>query len=168
MSKALNLARLQGRYAVTPHGGARVGSRGRRFVTSVPGRLWAEASGRHYDRPAGLRLPPLYWRWQGPGNTRSCVAPSQEVRETGTELWRSFAAASAVVERREASARRSARAASRRVRPWTTRLSAFRFLPCFLTSWLEAQIVRCRCPPPASSGEDRCEERGFRGFICCA
>jgi len=53
----------------------------------------------------------------------------------GVELWRSFAAASAVVERRQASALRSARAAPKRG-SWTTRLSAFRlpsffFLSCF-------------------------------------
>jgi hypothetical protein len=47
----------------------------------------------------------------------------------GVELWRSFAAASAVVERRQASALRSARAAPKRG-SWTTRLSAFR-LPSF-------------------------------------
>jgi hypothetical protein len=47
----------------------------------------------------------------------------------GVELWHSFAAASAVVERRQASALRSARAAPKRG-SWTTRLSAFR-LPSF-------------------------------------
>jgi hypothetical protein len=47
----------------------------------------------------------------------------------GVELWRSFAAASAVVERRQASALRSARAAPKRG-SWTTRLPAFR-LPSF-------------------------------------
>ena len=47
----------------------------------------------------------------------------------GVELRRSFAAASAVVERRQASALRSARAAPKRG-SWTTRLSAFR-LPSF-------------------------------------
>ena len=66
----------------------------------------------------------------------------------GVELWRSFAAASAVVKRRQASALRSARAAPKRG-SWTTRLPAFR-LPSFflaLRAWIE---MKGRIPPPAS------------------
>src|SRR6202034_4050262 len=107
-------------------------------------RLRAKTPGRHYDRPAGLRLPPLHWRWQGPGNTRSCVAPSQEVRELGLSCgvrslqqvpwWDA--------ERRARSALRAPHPA--RVRRLATRLSAFRFLAFFRSyiSWLKAQIVR--------------------------
>ena len=98
------------------------------------------------------------------GRERVTPAPNKfrpRKRVAGVELWRSLATASAVVGRREASARRSARAAARRLRPWTTRLSAFRFLTFFRSflGMLKARIVRCRCPPPVFSDEDRCGER---------
>jgi len=68
----------------------------------------------------------------------------------GVELRRSFAAASAVVERRQASALRSARAAPKRG-SWTTRLSAFRLPSFFSFLALRAQIgMTGRIPPPAS------------------
>ena len=73
----------------------------------------------------------------------------------GVELWRSFAAASAVVERRQASALRSARAAPKRG-SWTTRLPAFRlpsFFSCFLLFFLALRAwigMKGRTPPPAS------------------
>ena len=69
----------------------------------------------------------------------------------GVELWRSFAAASAVVERRQASALRSARAAPKRG-SWTTRLPAFR-LPSFFCFFLALRAwigMKGRTPPPAS------------------
>src|ERR1700689_3907176 len=51
---------------------------------------------------------------------------------------------------------------TRKVRRLDTRLSAFRFLAFFPFLHFVARvlIVRCRCPPPAFSGEDRCGERG--------
>src|SRR5271168_2348169 len=55
---ALNLAPVQGRYAVTPHGGARVGSRGRRFVTAAPGRPGHQPAGTMTGvRGASLEVP---------------------------------------------------------------------------------------------------------------
>jgi hypothetical protein len=55
--KARPLAHLTGRQAVTPSGGASCGSRGRRLVTAVLGRLRA-SSDRHYDR-SGRCIPGL-------------------------------------------------------------------------------------------------------------
>jgi hypothetical protein len=76
----------------------------------------------------------------GLGQVRNQVTPddaaSQEAR-SGTELRRWFAAASAVVERRQASARRFARAAPAGADHETLRLPAFRFLAFF-----------CPCHPP--------------------
>src|SRR5580700_6934791 len=55
---ARNLARVQGRYAVTPHGGARVGSRGRRLVTSALGRPGHQPAGTMTGvRGASLDVP---------------------------------------------------------------------------------------------------------------
>src|SRR5580658_3816376 len=55
---ALNLAPVQGRYAVTPHGGARVGSRGRRFVTSALGQPGHQPAGTMTGvRGASLEVP---------------------------------------------------------------------------------------------------------------
>ncbi len=64
---------------------------------------------------------------------------------SGAELWRSFAAASAVVERRQASARRFARAAPVWRGGWTTRLPAFRFLFYFVAR-MERSEIRERHP----------------------
>ena len=53
-----NLARVQGRHAVTPHGGARVGSRGRRLVTATPGRPGHQPAGTMTGvRGASLEVP---------------------------------------------------------------------------------------------------------------
>jgi hypothetical protein len=84
----------------------------------------AKTSGRHYDRSAGV---PAGLGQAGAGNARS-LARSQEARARA-ERWRSFAAASAVVERRKASASRWTRAAPAGAEVWrNTRLAAFCFL----------------------------------------
>jgi hypothetical protein len=87
----------------------------------------------------------------------------------GVELWRSFAAASAVVERRQASALRSARAAPKRG-SWTTRLSAFRlpsffFLFCFFLGF--AGLDRDDRPDSTAGFAPRSlESRCFVPFSC--
>jgi hypothetical protein len=84
----------------------------------------------------------------------------------GVELWRSFAAASAVVERRQASALRSARAAPKRG-SWTTRLSAFR-LPSFFIFFLGfAGLDRDERPDSTAGFAPRSlESRRFVPFSC--
>src|ERR1700677_4893942 len=85
---ALNLARVQGRHAVTPLGGARVGSRGRRFVTAVPGRLRASCSPAL--RPVRGVLP-LDWDRRHrvtPGETTSQEAWPEAEPWGPTSLWR--------------------------------------------------------------------------------
>src|SRR5580698_9318067 len=102
-----NLAPVQGRHAVTPQDGARVGSRGRRFVTSVLGRLWASCSPA--SRPVRGVLP-LDW------DRRRRVTPVETTSQEawpGAEPWGSAVPlARTVVERRWASAPGKARAAS--------------------------------------------------------
>src|ERR1700722_18266939 len=123
---ALNLAPVQGRHAVTPQGGARVGSRGRRFVTTVPGRLRASCSPAL--RPVRGVLP-LDWdrrRRVAPGETTSQEAWPEAEPLGPTSLWQEpwWDA-----ERRARSALRAPHPA--RVRRLDTRLSAFRFLAFF-------------------------------------
>src|SRR5208282_2612939 len=95
----------KGRQPATPADGARAVPAGRGSSPPLPG-----GSGS-YARPA-LRPVCAETRWTGTGQMQVTPddARSQEAR-TGVELWRSVAAASAVVERRQASARRFARAA---------------------------------------------------------
>jgi hypothetical protein len=87
----------------------------------------------------------------------------------GVELWRSFAAASAVVERRQASALRSARAAPKRG-SWTTRLPAFRlpsffFLTCFFLGF--AGLDRDERPDSTAGFAPRLlESKRFVPFLC--
>src|SRR5271156_5111884 len=84
----------------------------------------ANTSGRHHDRSAGV---PAGLGQARAGNARS-LARSQEAR-AGVERWRSVAAASAAVERRQASASRWTRTAPAGAEAWTnTRLPAFCFL----------------------------------------
>ena len=55
---AVNLARVQGRYAVTPHGGAGGGARGWRLVTATPGRPGHQPAGTMTGaRGASLEVP---------------------------------------------------------------------------------------------------------------
>ena len=64
------------------------------------------------------------------------------------------------MERRKASAQRSARAAPRSVR--LVDYASFGVPPPFfflLEAWLEALIVTAQAPPPDASDEDRCGER---------
>ena len=56
---ALNLARVQARHAVTPHGGARAVPAGGGSSLPFPGGF-GQSSGRHYDRLRGLDFP-LDW-----------------------------------------------------------------------------------------------------------
>src|SRR3984957_15586809 len=84
---ALNLAPVQGRHAVTPQGGAGVGSRGLRFVTAVPGRLRASCSPAL--RPVRGVLP-LDWdrrRRVTPGETTSQEAWPEAEPLGPTSLW---------------------------------------------------------------------------------
>src|ERR1700722_13307806 len=123
---AVNLARVQGRHAVTPQGGAGVGSRGLRFVTAVPGRLRASCSPAL--RPVRGVLP-LDWdrrRRVTPGETTSQEAWPEAEPLGPTSLWQEpwWDA-----ERRARSALRAPHPA--RVRRLATRLSAFRFLAFF-------------------------------------
>ena len=104
------------------------------------------------------------------------------------ERWRSVAAASAVVERREASALREARAAPHEAEVVEQRFSAFRFpfsvvaeerarnpdfvpptLDCFIAPLLRCEvyprmIVTAPVPPPAPSDESR-ERPSFVCFV---
>jgi hypothetical protein len=148
-----NLAHVPGRQPVTPAGGAGAVPAGGGSSPSPPGGF-GQTSGRHYDRPAAMSLD---WDRRGrvtPASFKLRMifsenryplfriirsAASQEER-SGAERWRSFAAASAVVGRRRASALRSARdripiGCGRKV----TRLSASRrpVFVCFvgLVSW---------------------------------
>ncbi len=120
------------------------------------------------------------------------VARAEQVpgsRVARAERWRSVAAASAVVERREASAPGWARAASQDAEVTQQRLSAFRF-PFFFVAWVERQrnpgalrsvevvpwvslrstqatnsprvIVTSPVPPPAPSDEDHARPL----FVC--
>jgi hypothetical protein len=114
----------KGRQTATPADGARAVPAGGGSSPPLPG-------GSGYIRPAGtmtgLRGNPLDWD----GRERVTPAPTEfrpRKRVTGAERWRSVAAASAVVERRQASARRFARAAPVWRGGWTTRLPAFCFL----------------------------------------
>src|SRR6185312_13956658 len=88
------LARVQDGSRVTPAAGGECGSRGRRLVTAVPGRL------RENARPVCEELAGL---GQGEMQLTPATAASQEAR-SGAERRRRFAAASAAVERRQASA----------------------------------------------------------------
>src|ERR1700677_2754613 len=135
---ALNLARVQGRHAVTPLGGARVGSRGRRFVTAVPGRLRASCSPAL--RPVRGVLP-LDWDRRHrvtPGETTSQEAWPEAEPWGPTSLW----------QEPGWDAERRARGAPRPPHPKGAEVGYASVgvpLPCFFffrTSWLETRIVR--------------------------
>jgi hypothetical protein len=85
----------KGHQPATPADGARAVPAGGGSSPPLPGGF-GKTPGRHDDRSAGQ---PAALGRQGAGNARSYLVPSQEAR-TGAELWRSVAAASAVVERR--------------------------------------------------------------------
>jgi hypothetical protein len=141
---APNLAHVQGRHAVTPHGGARVGSRGRRFVTAALGRLWASSSPA--SRPVRGVLP-LDWDRRHrvtPGETTSQEAWPEAEPLGPTSLWQEpwWDA-----ERRARSALRAPHLARFRCGRWLRVSRRSASLLSFLPSWLKAQIVR----PPAST-----------------
>src|ERR1700721_4032919 len=84
---AVNLAHVQGRYAVTPHGGAGGGARAWRLVTAVPGRLWASCSPA--SRPVRGVLP---LDWDRRHRVTPAETPSQEAWPEAepwgpTSLW---------------------------------------------------------------------------------
>jgi hypothetical protein len=95
----------KGRQPATPVDGARAVPAGGGSSPPHSGGS-GKTPGRHDDRSA-TQVAGL---GQAGADNARFLAPSQEAR-TGVELWRSVAAASAVVERRQASARRFARAA---------------------------------------------------------
>ena len=124
-----NLAPLQGRRPGDSVRRGECGSRGRRLVTVALGRLGQDTPGRHHDRTAGAisldwdskaRVTPASDAWETGRRLRvsalRCArlsnhrgARSEQVlgsRVARAERWRSVAAASAVVGRREASALR--------------------------------------------------------------
>jgi hypothetical protein len=116
--------------------GARVGARGRRLVTAVPGRPGHQPAGTMTGaRGASLEVP----------HRKVCheAWPRLSLGMKYSQWQR------AVVGRREASAQRSARAAPERCGGWirVCRRSASLFF--FRTSWLKAQIVRI---PAATAG----------------
>ena len=135
---AVNLARVQGRYAVTPHGGAGGGARAWWLVTATPGRPGHQPAGTMTGaRGASLEVP-----------HRLAGNPPREL--VCHEAWprlslgmNSPIGSRAVVGRREASAQRSARAAPERCGGWirVCRRSASLLSSSYI-SWLEAQIVR--------------------------
>src|ERR1700721_2742773 len=84
---AVTLARVQGRYAVTPHGGAGGGARAWRLATALPGRLWASCSPAL--RPVRGVLP-LDWDRRHrvtPGETTSQEAWPEAEPLGPTSLW---------------------------------------------------------------------------------
>src|SRR6202046_692738 len=84
---AVTLARVQGRWSMTLASGARVGSRGRRLVTAIPGRLWASCSPAL--RPVRGVLP-LDWDRRHrvtPGETTSQEAWPEAEPLGPTSLW---------------------------------------------------------------------------------
>ena len=137
---ALTFARVQGRYAVTPHSGARVGSRGRRLVTAVPGRLRASCSPAL--RPVRGVLP-LDW------DRRHRVTPGKpRPRKPGLKLSLGDRRPSGKSrggtprgERAALCARRT-RTRTRKVRRLDTRLSAFRFLAFFFLTFVARSADR--------------------------
>src|SRR5580698_10232820 len=135
---AVNLARVQGRRAVTPQDGAGCGARAWRLVTATPGRLWASCSPAL--RPVRGVLP-LDWdrrHWVTPGETTSQEAWPEAEPWGPTSLW----------QEPWWDAERRARSALRAPHPKGAVVGYASVgvpLPCFfpfLHSWLEAQIVR--------------------------
>ena len=148
-----NLARLPGRRLGDSIRRGECGSRGSRLVTSALGRLGQDTPGRHHDRTAGAisldwdskaRVTPASDAWRPAVGFASCVAMRSVFRTIGAgapneypgsrvaraERWRSVAAVSAVVERREASASYGGAPCreARRLRNSAFRRSAFLFL----------------------------------------
>ncbi len=134
-----NLAPLPGRWPGDSVRRGECGSRGLRLVTSALGRLGQDTPDRHHDRSAGAislgwdfeaRVMPASDAWKAVAgfrvmccdalrlsnhrDVRSELVPGSRVARA--ERWRSVAAASAVVERREASGPRAGRAGPVRAR----------------------------------------------------
>ncbi len=163
----MNLAHVPGRRPGDSVRRGECGSRGSRLVTSALGRLGQDTADRHHDRSAGAisldwdfeaRVMPASGaievrfaasrknalrcvRLSNHRDVRSDLFPGSRVAQA--ERWRSVATASAVVERREASAPRRARAVpvrARRLRNNAFRRSAF----LFCSSSLRAQAKQSR------------------------
>ncbi len=167
-----NLAHVPGRRPGDSVRRGECGSRGSRLVTLALGRLGQDTPGRHHDRTAGAisldwdskaRVTPASDAW-GPVRrlrVKMCCdalrlsnhrgARSEQVpgsRVARAERWRSVAAASAVVERREASGPRRGRASpvrARRLRNSAFRRSAFLF--CFVIASEAKQSRFCAADP---------------------
>ena len=164
-----NLAHVPGRRPGDSGWRGECGSRGSRLVTSAPGRLGQDTPGRHHDRTAGAisldwdfeaRVTPASDAWKPVlwlflrlrvvccdvlrlSNHRD--GRSEQVlgsRVARAERWRSVAAASAVVERREASAPQGACRAREGTEVVEQRLSAFRFP--FFVARMERSAIRER------------------------
>jgi hypothetical protein len=136
---AANLARVQGRYAVTPHGGARVGSRGRRLVTSALGRPGHQPAGTMTGvRGASLDVP---HGLAGNPPCSACVSRSLAQVEPWDEILPQ-------AESRGGTPRGERAALCARRTPQGAEVGYASLgvpLPCFLPllhSWLKAQIVR--------------------------
>src|SRR5580658_9459786 len=135
---ALNLAPVQGRHAVTPHDGARVGSRGRRFVTATPGRSGHQPAGTMTGvRGASLEVP---HRLAENPPCSACVSRSLAQVEPWDEIL-------PVAESRGGTPRgERALQSARRIERCGGYGPALIGVPLsfssFLHSWLEAQIVR--------------------------
>src|SRR5271163_1063287 len=154
---ALNLARVQGRYAVTPHGGARLGSRGRRLVTATPGRLGHQPAGTMTGvRGASLEVPHGL-----AGNPPRLAFVSRSLAQV--EPWDEILplaesrGGTPRGERAALCARRTPQGCGRWLR--VSRRSAS--LLSSVRSWECSKHGSWdyRHPPPAFSGEDRCGER---------
>ena len=134
--KITNLAHVPGRRPGDSVRRGECGSRGSRLVTLALGRFGQDTPGRHHDRSAGAisldwdskaRVTPASDAWRPAVGFASCVAMCAIFRTIGVarsepvlgsrvaraERWRSVATASAVVERREASAPQGARRIAR-------------------------------------------------------
>ena len=132
-----------------PGGRGECGARGRGFIIPAPGRLGHHAC-RHYDRRArciaatgpraGGGNPPLI------GAVTREAWPELSLRDARVPLARP------VVERRKASARRFARAATQVAEDDTQRLSAFRFL--FVLYGPGMIVMEAGCHQPAKSDGD--------------
>src|ERR1700723_2946548 len=121
--KAPNLAPVQGRHAVTPRGGARVGSRGRRLVTATPGRPGHQPAGTMTGvRGASLDVP--HGLAENPPRS-ACVSRSLAQVEPWDEIL-PLAESRGGTPRGERAALCARR--TRKVRRLATGLSAFRFL----------------------------------------
>jgi hypothetical protein len=146
----------------TPAGGARAVPAGGGSSPSLPG-------GSGDIRPAGTMTGLREARWTGTGGGRQhLLTPHPRKRVSGAELRRSFAAASAAVERRQASALAfSARRICRcgHCTKCVCRRSASFYLLAFV-AWVERSETRERHSSRAFVPGFRFAQSGLRRFVC--